>query len=222
MVEYIQRKDGTFAGSIGAGKTQIPTSSPIIRHAVAIQQDGSTVETAYQTFSRERASVLIPDFADPETTADVLKRIGDLSLRYCDAIYSLRDRERSLSAARGGFGAHSRQKRVDLLIQEQDKIRDAIFVASQELHSAAQCLGLDSAPPARNEISAIIDADNLADRSESLSDAFDSSLQNAWDRGDLSTVDRVRRASRHVLGAKETLSVALAWVDMNPQVHDED
>jgi hypothetical protein len=68
MAKYIQRKDGTMAGSIGDGKDKIPTVS-MVAPSVASTQPGDVSQSVDDTYARFQANATIVESA-PEAAPE--------------------------------------------------------------------------------------------------------------------------------------------------------
>lgn len=226
MTRYIKDDSGKFAGSIGDGATNIPTAAPdIFVPATGSGTDesaGDSINQAYAAFSRKQANPFVPEFADPETTDAVLKRIDKIAQRYSSRMDDLSERIYDVKTGRSISNPFDKPRILAELQKEQEHLRDAAMEARERLEAAKAILE-DREPEIVPYLpSPVLEPDDVSYVASNLRDYFgDDELQNDWDRGDLATMDKVRRASAHILKAKRALNAAVVPAKREPEP-DED
>lgn len=226
MTRYIKDDNGRFAGSIGDGATNIPTAAPDIfvppTNADAEQVSSETINQAYAAFTRKQPNPFVPDFADPETTDAVLKKIDKIAERYSRRMDDLSERIYNVKNGRSIINPFDRPRVLTELSKEQEMLRDAAMEARERLE-AAKAIMEDREPEIVPYLpSPVLEPDDVSYVASNLRDVFgEEELQNDWDRGDLVTMDKVRRASAHILRAKRALNAAVVPAKREPEL-DED
>lgn len=226
MTRYIKDDSGKFAGSIGDGATNIPTAAPDVAlptgnlsnedvHAAAINQ-------AYSAFSRRQANPFVPEFADPETTDAVLKKIDKIGERLSRRMDDIAERQFDLKTGRSFVNPYDKSQILERLRKEQDAYRDAAMEAREHLE-AAQAIMEDREPKiVAYQPSPVLEADDVSYVAGNLRDIFgEQELQDDWDRGDAIVMDKVRRASGHILRAKRAINAAVVPPKREPEPEEE-
>jgi hypothetical protein len=210
MAQQIPKRDdqGKFAGSyvIGDGKDNTPApplSVPKMATGLA------PIAQAAPLYARS-VNIQIPEFADPETTRSVLDRIDGVALGIANYADQLRDSESSIrSNPVLQLDPYERDRRIQELKQRGLNMRTAAHDAASHLEHARSIITGEPYREPEPVDNTVIQADRTASLASDLVEHFDDDAQDAWNRGDLTTLEKVRRASVEVLRAKRILSSAL-------------
>jgi hypothetical protein len=216
MNNFIQGQDGKLAGSISGGKTAVPTARPDIAYVTRVPQrpapapDTDSVTHAYGYFTRSYRDAHPPVHIDPQAAATAMETVESLGLDAGNRIMGLRDEIARLRRTAPQDCREAHAARIDEVITAHDVLRRAICWAAGELHEAERDLGMSTLAPVRNDISGVIDADDVSFRAGRLKDMFDADMYSEWSAGKLGAVHRVSSAGRHALSAARLLDVALS------------
>lgn len=224
MTRYIKDDSGKFAGSIGDGATNVPTAAPdIFLPATAANTEDATsqaIHQAYAAFSRRQENPFVPDFADPETTDAVLKKIDKIGERFSRRLDDISERQYDIRAGRSY--AFNKHYALEELRREEEKLRDAAMTARENLEAARAIMEDREPQVVPYQRYATLEADDVSWEASQLRDIFgEEDLQHDWDRGDAAVLDKVTRASRHILQAKRALNAAIVPEKRDPEPEEE-
>lgn len=214
----IRNADGTFNGSIGAGKHAAPTAltAPVTPAHLVPESSTDGLHQQVALFARAQGTIQIPDFADPDATVDVVNRLQKMGEKVADRLDHLRDYEKS---ARKGNHRILNPLTADALAEtlrdRQTALHRASMAALEHLHAAHGILEERPAEETKTSVSMVSDADDVGHTAWKISCWFDDhdDVQESWNRGDLAVVQKIQRASAHILKAKHYLDVALTADD---------
>lgn len=213
MPTPIRKPDGTFAGSIGDGKQAIPNTSipapSLTQEPVQLTAEEGLAEKI-KLFTKTRTTVQIPDFADPETTMDIVTRIEQLGNQMSEQLEWLRDVEwRAQARPFASMFPNEAAQRIATSKKRQDQLHTACLAAREHLDAARERLDGTRQETERGATK-VVDADDVSHTAWRirvwLEDQDD--LQNAWNRGEIAVIEKIQQASAHVLKAKHILDVA--------------
>lgn len=226
MTRYIKDDSGKFAGSIGDGATNVPTAAPDVSlpsQAFDVDQNpAQSIDQAYAAFSRRQANPFVPDFADPETTDAVLKKVDKIGERLTRKLDDLTDRRFDLKTSKSYWAPYDKAQVLERMRVEEDRLRDAAMEAREHLETAKAIMEDREPKIVAYKGSAALEADDVSYVASELREVFgEEELQHDWDRGDSAVMDKVRRASSHILRAKRVLNASIVPEKRDPEPEEE-
>lgn len=201
--KYIQnRKTGRFDGSIGSGKSDIPTLTP----NGAPQPDhvsthtDSSVANAWTSWNKKQSEPKISEvtIAAPDEIKNRLKAIDNFGLNASNIMMDLREKKVYASSSLTIEGRENAERYE----AAHTKVHAAVIQARAEIRAAAAAFRGDTTFEAG--ATPVLDADLLSWEAAELADTIEDA-----DITDPETKGRYLRANRHIIEARRIIETAL-------------
>lgn len=225
MTRYIKDDSGKFAGSIGDGATNVPTAAPDLAmqtQPFEVEAPAQSIDQAYAAFSRRQANPFVPEFADPETTDSVLKRLDKIGERMSRKLDDLSERSFDIRTSKSYWAPYNKAQILEEIRKEEERLRDAAMEAREHLEAAKAVIEDREPKIVAYYGSPCLEADDVSYVASQLREVFgEEELQDDWDRGDTAVMDKVRKASGHILKAKRAMNAAMVRPKRDPEPEEE-